>query len=90
MQKIININARRWFDKVNGNTYFSGICSLNGEDVANITFEYGYGDHCIDRLLEEACKAGHIPTKSIPVLRDDLGYKIKTYISDVSRQRDLK
>jgi hypothetical protein len=41
MQSIF-IEAREWFDKVNGNSYFSGRVELDGELVAYLPFQYGY------------------------------------------------
>ena len=40
------VNAVRWFDKVNGNTYHS-VRITRHKDGMTITapFQYGYGDH---------------------------------------------
>lgn len=44
----IDINAKEWFDKVNGNSYFAGSVTINyGQSDAqniNMPFQYGYGD----------------------------------------------
>jgi hypothetical protein len=45
--KTIDINAKEWFDKVNGNSYFAGTITLNygmksGETFL-MPFQYGYG-----------------------------------------------
>jgi len=49
--KTIDVNAKEWFDKVNGNSYFSGIITLNYgmKDQENMImqFQYGYGDQYI-------------------------------------------
>jgi len=46
--KTIDINAKSWFDKVNGNSYFSVIVTINYgmKDVSYLKghFQYGYGD----------------------------------------------
>ena len=48
----IDIQAKQWFDKVNGNSYFAGNICLNYgmEDEKNVkmNYQYGYGDHYID------------------------------------------
>jgi len=44
----INIQAREWFDKANGNSYFSATIEMDGETVGELPFQYGYGDHYID------------------------------------------
>lgn len=47
--KTIDLNAREWFDKINGNSYFSCEIILNYElesqTVLKIPFQYGYGEH---------------------------------------------
>ena len=59
--KTIDINAREWFDKVNGNSYFSGNIILNfgmkTQKNYSMPFQYGYGDHYIDmanKLLSDS------------------------------------
>jgi len=46
--KTIDVNCKEWFDKVNGNSYFSGTIVINygrkDEKEINIPFQYGYGD----------------------------------------------
>jgi hypothetical protein len=48
MEKKINrsvfIEAREWFDKVNGNSYFSARIWVDGEVVGVLPFQYGYGN----------------------------------------------
>lgn len=45
--KTIDIQAKEWFDKANGNSYFSGIITLNKgtetEEIFLMPFQYGYG-----------------------------------------------
>lgn len=45
--KTIDINAKEWFAKVNGNSYFSGTITLNyglkNEETFLMPFQYGYG-----------------------------------------------
>lgn len=46
--KTIDIQAKEWFDKVNGNSYFAGLVTVNyGMKDAKefiMPFQYGYGD----------------------------------------------
>jgi hypothetical protein len=42
--KSITILGRKWFDKVNGNTYNTAQIMVNGETVGKTPFQYGYGD----------------------------------------------
>lgn len=47
--KTLDITAKEWFDKANGNSYFSARVIINyGEEDATtiyIPFQYGYGSH---------------------------------------------
>lgn len=49
--KTIDIQAKEWFDKINGNSYFSAVITLNyGMNDATgyvLPFQYGYGAHFI-------------------------------------------
>jgi len=46
--KTIDINAKEWFDKANGNSYFSALVTVNygmdDEKTLKIPFQYGYGN----------------------------------------------
>ena len=37
------VDGREWFDRVNGNSYFSARVFVDGVEVARIPFQYGYG-----------------------------------------------
>lgn len=62
--KTIDINAKEWFDKVNGNSYFSASICLNYGMPDSIQiylpFQYGYGSHYVDMAGRELDKLGHI------------------------------
>ena len=58
--KTIDINIKEWFDRINGNSYFAGIITVNFgmSNQANykMPFQYGYGSHSIDmagKLMNE-------------------------------------
>lgn len=50
--KTIDINAKEWFDKINGNSYFSAVITLDyGMPTVKeyvMPFQYGYGYHYVD------------------------------------------
>jgi hypothetical protein len=61
--KTLDINAREWFDKVNGNSYFSAEIVINygteSERKYFLPFQYGYGDHYqyqAFELLQDNCE----------------------------------
>jgi hypothetical protein len=47
--KTIDLKAKEWFDRVNGNSYFSAQATINfgmaDERTIYIPFQYGYGEH---------------------------------------------
>ena len=55
--KTIDVNAREWFDKINGNSYFSAQVSVNfgmkNAKVFYLPFQYGYGDHYRNMAFEQ-------------------------------------
>ena len=55
--KSIDINAKEWHDKINGNSYFSSDVILNygmnSQETIKVPFQYGYGDHYIYQSLRE-------------------------------------
>ena len=46
--KTIDIEAKEWRDKINGNSYFSSDITLNygmdNQEIIKLPFQYGYGD----------------------------------------------
>jgi len=53
---ILEIDAKEWFDKANGNSYFSATITLDDEYITELPFQYGYGDHYISVAFEELAK----------------------------------
>jgi len=45
--KTVTVYVREWFDRVNGNSYFSGVVimndSLENQETISLPFQYGYG-----------------------------------------------
>ena len=58
--KTIDINAKEWQDKINGNSYFSSTVILNygmnSQKTIIVPFQYGYGDHYLYQSLREIQK----------------------------------
>lgn len=55
---ILEVNAREWFDKINGNSYFAANMYLDDELIATMPFQYGYGSHYLDITMDELKKLG--------------------------------
>lgn len=60
MQSIF-IEAREWYDKVNGNSYFAGRVELDGQHVAYLPFQYGYESAYRDAAFKALQDAQLIP-----------------------------
>ena len=60
LRPTIDIHAKEWFDRINGNSYFSARVSLNGVEVARLPFQYGYGDHFQHESFEELDRLGYL------------------------------
>jgi len=94
----ITIIGRRWFDRINGNTYFSAVGLINGKEVVNIPFSYGYGEQYIYEVYKEMQQAGYMPDveqyknggcKSLWQYAEDKGFTYYNTVSDVKRKKDL-
>ena len=55
------VECREWFDKVNGNTYFSARIWINGGQVAILPFQYGYGNQFIYEAQRKLIELGYLP-----------------------------
>jgi len=55
--KTIDVQAKEWFDKINGNSYFSMEVTINyglkGQTSFYVPMQYGYGDHYRHEAFEE-------------------------------------
>ena len=58
--KTIDVYAKEWFDKTNGNSYFSAEIIINfrlkNSKTISLPFQYGYGDHYRDMAFEAVKK----------------------------------
>jgi hypothetical protein len=73
------IEGRLWFDKINGNTYFSNRVWVNGKIAFVMPFEYGYELQFLHNALNELKKRGYTNTTTLWELRDE--QKIDVYYS---------
>lgn len=94
----IFLSGRRWFDKVNGNTYHSAKAYINGELIGQVDFEYGYGDSCITQtawgiLIEKGLvkpeKYPHGGHESPFRYCEQKKIKFSSDVVDVTRKKDL-
>ena len=99
----IGVIGKRWFDRVNGNTYNSVEIFVNGRKEAVLPFGYGYGDYYVQRAVEWLIDRGFLyltpdqierkeRTGSTPPLWQltrERGIEMDYEAIDVPRKRDL-
>ena len=62
--KTLDVHAKEWFDKLNGNSYFAATViidiGLDSEKTIKIPFDYGYGDFYLYAAFKELKAVGLI------------------------------
>lgn len=97
----IVVEGRKWFDKVNGNTYHGGnviVTSDHGVKVIKIPYQYGYGDQYLYSAFEELEKAGIVKLEKYSSGGSEVpwrwakehGITLVYSAVDVTRKKDLK
>lgn len=92
-----HITGKRWFQRTCGNTYNAVYIYKDGELVADLPMEYGYGDYYIQRAEEWLSNNGfpELQEKNSNGTRKHGGtawmreHGISYNVVDVQRQRDL-
>ncbi len=93
--KTLDINARSWYDKVNGNSYFSAEIVLDyGTETERryfLPFQYGYGDHYQYETINELKRQKEIDDKisMLYQLRDEQNVIVRASKIDTLK-RNLK
>lgn len=63
--KTIDIQAKEWFDKVNGNSYFAALVTVNfgmsDEKTIKVPYQYGYGDSSRYESIKQLQTEGILP-----------------------------
>lgn len=94
----ITVIGRRWFDKVNGNTYHTAEILIDGKPVHKVPFTYGYGDHYVQSAQEWLTKEGLIAPQRYPnsggvemlwTYCERQGIKFYHTYTDTKRKKDL-
>jgi hypothetical protein len=90
MAKKFVVIARKWFDKVNGNTYHSVVVvdANTNKRIVEVPFRYGYGDQWKHTAYDELIKKGYVKEKDR--FNHELNRKRFIYtVTDVQRKKDL-
>jgi len=93
----IGVVGRRWFDRVNGNTYNSVEIFVDGKKVKTLGIAYGYGTGYLDRAGEWLDANGYVKLERHasggrePLWRYCKDHKIECDYDalDVPRKKDL-
>jgi len=95
--KTIDVNVKEWFDKVNGNSYFAGVATINygmkSEREYKMPYQYGYGDHYKDMALVLLKQEKEIPIDAKPALWSycqDNNIILRASKQENCKKRDLK
>ena len=92
--KTIDVNAKQWWDKINGNSYFSAVVTVDyalpTEKQIKVPFQYGYGDSyeqgAFTALQESGIYTGN--ARQLWGLRDE-GVIIRKDIEKGCKKRDV-
>ena len=93
----ITVIGRKWFDRINGNTYHTATILVNGETVHAIPFSYGYGDMYLQSSWEWLAENGFVKPEKYErggyecawQYCERNGIALHYSATDVSRKRDL-
>lgn len=98
MRSIVFV-GRRWFDKVNGNTYHTTECILDGEFVGKTATAYGYGEQYVQSGFEYLEGKNLIPARirnnengvyeQLWQWKEKHGIAVHSTVADVGRRKDL-
>lgn len=96
--KTIDVNSMEWFDRINGNSYFSATVTVNfgmeGQCKILLPFKYGYGDYYQSVALKalETCgmrlRPDSLPLGALWHVKD-YGVILRTNKVEGCKKRDL-
>lgn len=94
--KTIDIQAKEWFDKVNGNSYFAGTITINygtdEEETFLMPFQYGYENGYEHEAKAILCQYNKIPADYSPLrlICEDNKIQLNKRIETGCLKRELK
>jgi hypothetical protein len=95
MKRTITVIGKRWFERVNGNTYHSTSVYVDGVCIGHVSFTYGYGSHYQQTALELLKKhfvySNDYQNEQSALWREveNAGDFLVDSVSDVQRKKDL-
>ena len=92
--KTIDIQAKEWFDKVNGNSYFAANVTLNfgmsDEEGFILPFQYGYGQMYEQMTVQKLKQMGLMAEMDHFFDLRERGIIIRSNKQENCKQRELK
>ena len=88
---VITVSGRRWFEKLNGNTYHSVDVYVNGDHIGREDFAYGYGSQYTQTAMQILKDNFFLPIEATEPLwwLKKGGFKVIDVVTDVARKKDL-
>lgn len=95
--KAITILGKRWFDKVNGNTYHTSQIMIDGVTIHTTPYAYGYGSQYVQTAKEWLEENGYIKLEHFPSgvssslsrYCEGKGIHLESSYVDLPRKKDL-
>lgn len=92
---VVHVDGRTWFDRPNGTSYFTAEIFVNGELVAFLPFQSGYGNQFAYEAIEALRRQGLLPQSSSPIapapwqVAEKYGFRFVSKMANVGRKKDL-
>ena len=94
---LFQIIARRWFDKINGNTYHSVEVYVNNQIIGSEDYTYGYGEQYLQTAHEILMDKGYFPKTDdnkedyykFMQFRREHPERFLISVTDMARKKDL-
>jgi len=94
IKRSLFIEGREWFDKVNGNSYFSARIWVDGGQVAILTFQYGYGEQYLFEAHRKLIELGYLEEgefmRSLWSIAEELGFDFYSSKSSAKKSEMFK
>lgn len=93
--KTIDIQGKEWFDKINGNSYFSAQVTINfgleNEKTVFVPFQYGYGGSYEHTSIKALREEGILPNDKTPSweLFEKYGIILRSSLRDKCLKREV-
>lgn len=85
------VRCRRWFDKINSNTYHDVTIQYRKGNTDFVNMTYGYGEQCFQTAKEFLLENGILDNKykNVPFWKIAKELDIETSIYDVNKKSEL-